>query len=383
MTMLTRYCFRLRSLFVCSLVGLFATGCLEPYAPPAIENTVDLFVVDGFLNQTDASISVRLSHAVALDDGGKPPVEAQAVVQLEEKDGNTILLYGDGTGNYTAAGLSINPEHQYRLHIRTMLGKEYYSDYVDVNPTPDIDSVTWRPSASSITLYTNTHDDSGKSRYYLWRYTETFQYRSPYEPGYRMTGGKPDYIAEVDRVGTCWTTKNSTSILVGSSERLSSDVIRDFPLTVIAAGGDKLSVRYSILVEQRTLSKDAYTFWTELQKTTESLGGLFDPLPSQVVGNVHSNDLSEPVLGYFSAGQQKSERLFISFYELPDYLQIYPRVTCQIDSIPLNRLQQYGEGTYFISPYGVPSTIGYTISSSFCMDCRVKGGVTKKPDFWK
>lgn len=383
MTMLTRYCFKLPTLLLCSLVALFATGCLEPYAPPAIENTVDLFVVDGFLNQTDASISVRLSHAVALGDPAKPPVELQASVELEEKNGATTILYGDGAGNYNANALSINPEHQYRLHIKTLLGKEYYSDYVDVKPTPDIDSITWRPNASSITLYANTHDNSGGSRYYLWRYTETYEYRSPYEPGYRIVGGKPIYLAELDRVGRCWNTDNSTTILVGSSERLSSDVIRDFPLTVIPAGGDKLSVRYSILVQQRTLSKDAYTFWTELQKTTESLGGLFDPLPSQVVGNVHSDDANEPVLGYFSAGQQKEQRLFVSFSDLPDYLQLYPRGTCQIDSVEVSKLPNLGDGAYLIGPYGVPTTIGYTTTSNYCMDCRVKGGVTQKPGFWK
>ena len=45
------------------LLLLILTGCIEPYNPPAIADTIDILVVDGFLNGTDSSATVQLSKA--------------------------------------------------------------------------------------------------------------------------------------------------------------------------------------------------------------------------------------------------------------------------------------------------------------------------------
>ncbi|AYB29786.1 DUF4249 domain-containing protein [Chryseolinea soli] len=366
-----------------ALAAFLFSSCLDPYSPPATTDNVDLLVVDGFLSVTSSSVSVRLSHAVALDDSSVPPAEQNANVRLEESDGGSVTLSGDTDGNYTATGLTIDASKKYRVHIQTHSGKEYFSDYVDVLKTPDIDSVTWRPSDKDVTLYANTHDDTGKSKYYLWNYVETYEYSAPYPAGYEMRNGEPTYIPSEERVDICWKTNPSTTILVTSSERLSVDLIRDFPLVVIPAGSSKISRRYSLLVTQRTISKEAYTFWAQLQKTTESLGGLFDPMPSEVVGNVHSaTNANEAVLGFFSAGEEKQQRIFIKNRDLPDNIRRMPLPFCPLDSIEMSVVKTLSDHTFLVYPYGVPVTLGYVSSTIDCMDCRVKGGVTQKPDFW-
>lgn len=366
-----------------ALAAFLFSSCLDPYSPPATTDNVDLLVVDGFLSVTSSSVAVRLSHAVALDDSSVPPAEKNANVRLEESDGGSITLSGDADGNYTATGLAIDASKKYRVHIQTLGGKEYFSDYVDVLKTPDIDSVTWRPSDKDVTLYANTHDDSGKSKYYLWSYVETYEYSAPYPAGYEVINGEPTYIPSDKRVDICWKTNPSTTILVTSSDRLSIDLIRDFPLVVVPAGSSKISRRYSLLVNQRTISKEAYTFWTQLQKTTESLGGLFDPMPSEVVGNVHSaTNANEAVLGFFSAGEEKQQRIFITNRELPDNIRRTSFPFCPLDSIEMSIVRTLSDHTFLVYPYGVPVTLGYVSTSIECMDCRVKGGVTQKPDFW-
>jgi hypothetical protein len=375
--------FTKKHILLYALAAFLFSSCLDPYSPPATSGDVDLLVVDGFLSVTSSSVAVRLSHAVALDDSSVPPAERNANVRLEETDGGSVVLSGDANGNYTAAGLTIDASKKYRVHIQTLDGKEYFSDYVDVLKTPEIDSVTWRPSDKDLTLYVNTHDDAGQSKYYLWNYVETYEYAAPYPAGYQVKNGEAVYLSVDERVDICWKTNLSTTILVTSSERLSTDLIRDFPLVVIPAGSTKISRRYSLLVNQRTLSKEAYTFWTQLQKTTESLGGLFDPMPSQVVGNVHSaTSVTEPVLGFFSAGEEKQQRIFINNRELPDNIRRTSIAFCPLDSIPVELIKSFGDHTFLVYPYGVPSTIGYVSTTIDCMDCRVKGGVTQKPDFW-
>jgi hypothetical protein len=365
-----------------ALAAFLFSSCLDPYSPPATTDNVDLLVVDGFLSVTSSSVAVRLSHAVALDDSGVPPAEQNAHVRLEESDGGFVTLSGDADGNYTATGLIIDASKKYRVHIQTLGGKEYFSDYVDVLKTPDIDSVTWRAS-DKVTLYVNTHDDTGESKYYLWNYVETYEYSAPYPAGYEMQNGEPTYLPVDERVDICWKTNPSTTILVTSSERLSVDLIRDFPLVVIPAGNSKISRRYSLLVNQRTISKEGYTFWTQLQKTTESLGGLFDPMPSEVVGNVHSaTNANEAVLGFFSAGEEKQQRIFINNRDLPDEIRRMPLPFCPLDSVEMAIVRTLSDHTFLVYPYGVPVTLGYISTTTECMDCRVKGGVTQKPDFW-
>jgi len=366
-----------------ALAAFIFSSCLDPYSPPATTGDVDLLVVDGFLSVTSSTVSVRLSHAVALDDNSVPPTEQNANVSLEESDGGAVTLSGNADGNYTATGLTIDASKKYRIHIQTFGGKEYFSDYVAVSKTPDIDSVTWRPGDKDLTMYVNTHDDTGQSKYYLWSYVETYEYAAPYPAGYEVINGEPTYLPVDERVDICWKTNPSTNIFVTSSERLSVDLIRDFPLVVIPAGSIKISRRYSLLVNQRTISKEAYTFWTQLQKTTESLGGLFDPMPSEVVGNIHSaTDAKEPVLGFFSVSEEKQQRIFINNRQLPDNIRGTPRPFCPLDSVEMPIVRSLPDHTFLVYPYGVPVTLGYVSTTIDCMDCRVKGGVTQKPDFW-
>ncbi|HEY5744539.1 MAG TPA: DUF4249 domain-containing protein [Chryseolinea sp.] len=365
------------------LPALIFFGCLDPYSAPHVKGNVDLLVVDGFLSATSSSIVVRLSHAMALDSAGTPPPELKATVQLEEQEGASVPLSGTADGDYTATGLNLDLTKQYRLHIKTLTGKEYFSDYVEVMKTPDIDSVAWRAGNQNLTIYVNTHDASGKAKYYYWDYVETYEHHAPFPAGYIMRKHEPIPLTLAERVDHCWTTQPSTHIFVASSENLSADAIRNFPLITLPAGGIEVSIRYSVLVRQRAISKEAYTFWTQLQKTTESLGGLFDPMPSQVVGNVHSTSNSqEPVLGFFSAGEERQERIYIRHDELPEEIRLYPHYFCPPDSIPISVVKTLPDNTLLVYPFGFAAPVGYVSSTSVCMDCRTLGGVTQKPDFW-
>jgi len=365
------------------LPALIFFGCPDPYSPPEVKTNVDILVVDGFLSYTSSSVSVRLSHAIALDSADTPPPEMNAAVTLEEQDGTSSLLHGAEDGYYTAAGLNVDMAKQYRLHVKTSGGKEYFSDYVDVMKTPDIDSVAWRAGNQDLTVYVNTHDASGKAKYFYWDYVETYEHHAPLPAGYIMKGHEPRPLYPNELVDQCWTTQPSTNIFVASSENLSADAIRDFPLVVMRAGALQLSVRYSILVRQRAISEEAYVFWKQLQKTTQSLGGLFDPMPSQVVGNFHSTtDSQEPVLGFFSAGEEKQERIFIRHSELPDDIRIYPFYFCPSDSIRMSIVRTLPDNTLLVYPYGFGLPVGYISAPAVCMDCRELGGVTQKPDFW-
>jgi hypothetical protein len=371
----------LKRQIVCAVL-ITLCSCVEPYDPPAIKELVDLLVVDGFINASDSTANVRLSKATALAENSAGAPEANASVVIEDDLGNLVQLQENVFGNYSLSRTSFPFSRKYRLIIQTQNKKQYYSDFINLTRTPAIDSINWKPSIQQrgINVYVNTHDDENQTLYYQWTFEETWEYNSNYPSVFRLQGGVVLEVKEIPY--RCWMSEPSTEILVGSSSQLSADVIKEFRLLSLPIPSLKISNRYSILVKQMALTKDAYDFYLQLKKSTESLGGLFDPMPSQVLGNLHSSNPDEPVLGYFSGGEVSEKRTFIRFSELPPDLTEQPKFNCPIDTVTLAELGMTPD-MLLINSYGSPAILGYLTSPNRnCMDCRDEGGTLVRPDFW-
>jgi hypothetical protein len=359
-------------------------SCIEPYNPPAIDELVDILVVDGFLDSSNKTALVRLSKATALsDESDADNYVSGAFVQVEEESGMVQTLQELGNGMYVLNNADVSSDKKYRLTIQNVNNKRYLSEFIELTRTPEIDSVTWKPSTqqSGINILVNTHDDSGETEYYQWTFEETWEYTSRFGANYKIENG--DVLPNDLNVFRCYSSRPSSAINVATTTQLSSDVISSFPLIFIPVGSQKISSKYSILVRQRGLTREAYNFWDQLKKSTENLGGLFDPLPSQLVGNVHAEgNKSEPVLGYFSGGETRERRIFVIHRDLPPELRVQPRIPCAVDSLKIAQIRNYPNMLLIVS-YGMPITEGYTTSSEHnCMDCRDDGGVLDRPDFW-
>ena len=171
--LIAKYCF----------IAILAIGCIEPYQAPDIGDNISIMVVDGFINATEGSATVRLTKAIALSKKDEYPAEKGAEVKITSENGNSFALLEQDSGRYYAGGLTVDPSTRYQLSIRTADNRNYISDYISVKQTPPIDSITWRAEEGGITMQVNTHDDTESSRYYLWDYTETWEYRAPW-PSY-------------------------------------------------------------------------------------------------------------------------------------------------------------------------------------------------------
>lgn len=370
-------------------LGILVTACIEPYPAPVIDGDVNYLVVDGSVDGQGGTASVTLSHAVPLASTEPPPPELNADVSVEDSDGNSYVLMEVGNGVYTQSNLPIDENKEYRLHIRTNDNSEYRSDFVTIKETPVIDSLTWAPTAQrdGIEIRVNTHDATKNTRYYQWSFEETYHYEAPYYSFFRLEGEDVVRIPDEEQTFNCWRTIVSKNILIASSERLNEDIISNFPITFIEKGSQKITLKYSILVKQRALSREAYDYWLNLRKTTENLGGLFDPQPGRVTGNIHNvNDPDHPVLGYFDIGTSKEQRLFIRNVEIPNDIRGYKSVSqCEVDTVMLADLPFFnGNSSALLDPvYEMgPFIVGYRFTSNSCADCRYQYGITTKPSFW-
>jgi len=369
--------------------SLIITSCIDPYPPPVIDTEINYLVVDGSINSDAGTAHITLSRAVPLSSTEPSPREKNATVSVEDNDGNIFLLTESGNGVYEHASLPVDNTKQYRLHIKTTDNTVYRSDFIAIKPTPAIDSLTWAPNndRSGIEISVTTHDDTRQTRYYQWSFEETYEYQAAFHSSYKIEEDTVILLPQNERTYVCWRTLTSQNILIGSTERLNEDVIYKQPLALIPKNSQKLIIKYSILVKQRSLSREAYDYWLNLQKTTENLGGLFDPQPGSVRGNVYNvSDPDDPVLGYFDAGAVTEKRLFISAVDLPADLRNYKDIGfCLMDTVLVDDVLQLDRVSNRIvtTIYVGPDLIGYYFTSSPCADCRFEKGTTTKPAFWQ
>ncbi|HEX8060227.1 MAG TPA: DUF4249 family protein, partial [Cyclobacteriaceae bacterium] len=213
---------------------------------------------------------------------------------------------------------------------------------------------------------------------------ETWEFRATYVSDWKKVGGTPVLRDPIkDQVYTCWRTQDSQDVLTISTRKLSEDVVSMYPINFIPRGSRKLSRTYSIIVEQRAISQEEFEYWELIKKTTENLGGLFDPLPSQVIGNItNDNDPSEQVLGYFTGGYVKEQRIFVKFGDIPGNLQVVEAYdfVCETRAIPYSKPEQSGSDV-LLSTIGTPPT-AWLVGTPNCSDCTTLSGVNVKPSFW-
>jgi hypothetical protein len=379
---------------LCGITG----GCKKPYNPSVISSPNHYLVVEGVIDVGDSITVIKLSQTVNLGDDVKTSGLAGYTVTIQDAAGAFIAelqpIPGQDGKYASAAPLTLDQSKKYRLHISGD-GKEYASDYTAVKKTPPIDSIGFIPKGNNLNVYVNTHDATNSTRYYRWDYTEAWKFHARYGSGFivdpvtkEVRGRKENEAAYY-----CYTGDISSNTVIASSAKLTSDVIFQAPVTTIASTNEKISVRYSILLRQYALTKEAYEFWENIRKNTEQLGSIFDAQPSQLQGNIHSlSDPAEPVIGFVTITNVQRKRIFIDNRQLPTaWYPVYP-YNCEVDTARIYnpKNMQHEVQLFIIDGNGIPISaiiemnvlIGYTYSTIECTDCRIRGK-SLPPPFWK
>jgi hypothetical protein len=368
------------------LLLMISFSCYEPYLPPDVSNSSSYLVVDAFINATDGSAMVKLSHTLPLASTDTLDQVDNAAVSLRDDADNIISLKFQGNGVYETKDVQIALGRKYQLMI-IRDGKTYQSDLVPVERTPAIDSVGWSIEKDNLYINVNTHDPTNESRFYRWKFTETWEYLSPYHSVFIIRNDSILPRPKDQDIHRCWKSSPSQKIVIYTTNYLTNDIVSNFNVHIIPSNSIKLSNKYSIVVQQQTLTKSAYTYWQNVKKTTESLGGLYDPLPGAVAGNIHCvTNTGERVIGFFSVGETSEKRIFITRNELISFVN-YRYPYCEVRNVSQDEAITIENPNRIIEEGRDPVTnavTGWLITSSLCTDCReLGGGNTIRPSFWK
>lgn len=375
-------------LTILGMVLLFM-ACRKPFDPPSGVADNSILVVEGTIavgNNAENVFKLSRLRPLQSESGSSPEINAS--VNIVSSGGNSWPL-GLSTAGIYRATLNLPENDSYKLSVTTMNGDQYESPLQQALLTPEIDSITWRQPAN-LDLFVHTHDPSNATRYYRWEYVETWEYNSWFEATLEFKNGQIVSRAPEDQIYTCWRSDSSELINIANTSALSQDLVSYQPLTTVTQSSfverTKLSVRYSILVKQLGLTKEAYNFWNILKKNTELTGTLFDPQPSKMPSNIHCiNNPELESIGFISVGKVTEQRIFIRHSEMQQWPVLDETETCA------KTVQGVAEATAFLQtdPFYMPVTyvertnnqLVY-ISDSPCVDCRLRGGNNVKPSYW-
>ncbi len=376
-------------LAVLGMAMLFS--CIKPFDPVIDSNVENKYVVTGRVTNTEGWQVVEVSLSSPIESPEYIPVSSCQVKILDDK-GNIFTMEEYVPGHYRVwmGQQNLAPGTSYQVKVTTTDGEELESGFDQMLEGPPIDSVyyhiedipTPNPNVflTVMQFYVDLNAVGNYSHYYQWEVVETWEYEALHPVEYYYDGTfhevkPPDYMNKV-----CWITQLVKNVYTVSTKNLSQNIYTMYPLqTVDGSSSSRLGIMYSTLVRQLALSEGAYKYWDELRINSNEQGGLYEKQPFAIKGNlVNINNPDKVVLGYFYAAFETTRRYFYH----------------DIEGIVLNfnsECYESGLVPFFwrdVSPREYPVYYYYNetgalrILNRYCVDCRLQGGTTVKPDFW-
>jgi hypothetical protein len=198
----------------------------------------------------------------------------------------------------------------YSLKIKLPNGNEYQSTLEELKPVPDIDTVFGEYEEfkegflrGEFTLFLETTDSPIKDEYYAWNWIhyEFKKYCS------LIPDSRTGVTYAINCCEECWAIDRCNGCINLLSDRYVNG--KQVRVEIAKIPYDSKDP-YFMIIEQRSLTREAYTFWKTVSEQINNSGGIFDKPPVTVRGNCFNlNDNKEQVLGFFGASAIRSRSI--------------------------------------------------------------------------
>jgi hypothetical protein len=367
------------------LLILFILSCKEEFSIDSIQFDNSL-VVEGFITNNPGPYRIKLSTSAQVDNPAIYP-KTNCTVTIFDDQGYSEKLSEIEPGLYTTSKTGIQGKigESYKLSIITPNEEEYETEFQEMLAPTGIDSayeeIEYQESEEApygvpgYQFFINTKQAEEQSKYFLWTMVETYEYNADFKP-YQILNNASDLAPNFDTLYTCWLTDNVKKVFTGETGSLTSSEIKGKRLHFVSANSRRLSIRYSLLINQYTIDEKSYSFWKDIEDQMTSDNVLFISQSYNIKGNIKNvSKPEENVLGHFTVASLSQKRIFVNRPYLPiNYNKCY--VILNEDFWETNK-DEYG------IIYMVMKDDGWVGSvKKECLDCRMHGGELNKPDFW-
>lgn len=373
---------------------IFLGGCTYEYNPD-IEGSSNILVINGKVTDQEGYQYIEISRSYAPNESAQKRPVSNYIVEIQDDEGNSFPGAEMEPGLYACWMEQEYLSHgtRYRLNVTSHEGQQYVSDFDELLPCPDIDSITYElqqkqtdnPEVTykGFQFFVNTDCSGEYAKHFKWEMEETWEYHSTYEISAYYDGRIHESLPGLASYDYyyCWNTKRIRSIYTFSTQNLSTGLIKNYPLHFVSNQSDRLRIKYSTLVRQFSLTREAFKYWNILDQQSKQSGELYETQPSQILGNIHPQDEEgEQVLGVFYATSVNEKRILFR----PQMITSGP--ACNPYGLTREELNElldtYSSFQYPI--YLILIDMGvYDYADQECFDCRLRGGTTEPPDFWE
>jgi hypothetical protein len=377
------------SAFLFVVLAIVSSSCISDYVSD-IEDEPDLISIECSLIKGEPEQTVRVSVTASLEHSRFMPVGGCNVTLLDDHD-NEYQYSEAMIGIYKASVPDENmvDGRHYKIRVITGEGDVYESDYERLNAGVEVDTIYYaiEDKADAITgepfsgiqFYLDVKATEDESRYFRWKLEETYEYTSlgPISYYYLNAALEPVFPYDSWSKFRCWKRDDVEGLFQSSTMNLTLNEKKKISLNYVSDQTERLGIKYSLLVEQYTLSENAYNYFEQNRIATEESGGLYTQQPRQPITNFR-NVLSETerVLGYFWVSTKTSQRIFVSAIE-----------EIEAKGEPCSywefSVEDDGGGPFPIYIFDDKDAGKKLISTLDCIDCTRRGGSNQRPDYWE
>lgn len=313
------------------IVCLFMmTGCVEEYEADLPDSETHLLVVSGTICSNELnefyltwSSPIKtapsyLGYKIYSDETPLPVTSAKVTICGTDGTEYQCTQSGNEAGKYTCILPELNPDVSYFVNI------ECAGDVYQANPespirTPDIDSLEYfqkdRYADIEVLMTTAAPEDSTKTNYFTWDYTETWELRPDRVVRSYFDKNGFDFVTEYvkelyPRYG--WKIEDSDSIFIESTTHYAGGKLSKYQLVSIPSNDERILWNYCNDVKLRAISKAEFEYEMACRQAGWEMGGLFTPQPSALPTNIRCLTSSNRVIGYVGCALNVvNKRLYI------------------------------------------------------------------------
>lgn len=377
-------------IYIILLLGILCGSCVTPYEPE-LDESQEVLVISGMITDQSGLHEVTVSRSSSYRLPEFQGLEA-CVVTVTNQDGDMIFYNDLGDGIYEAdvPGDFLDVGDAASLYVMTPNQREYQSSYDTILACPDLDSIYYELGTletpdpdfnrPGIQLYLDMSGEDSDSRNVIWRVQETWEYWASLFSTHIMYGWGNVQEFSSNGIFKCWKSYPLDQIFTGTTRNLTKNELLGVPLIFVSNETERLSVTYSLYVQQQSLSLEAYDYWQRMNDQAAESGGMYETQPASVAGNIYNMyNPDDVVLGSFYASQVREQQIFIKNNQLFDFW--IPHVSCEYESTStLWRNPAVKFPVYIYNPGNFQPTFW---GPEECFDCRLQGGDTIRPLIWE
>lgn len=381
------------------VISISIMGCIEPFEAET-ESFESVLVIEASLTNEVKHHEIDLKRTYTFEEN-EPSIETNATVKIIDDLQNEYIFQQNSEGKYISLeSFGAQSERSYQLLITTSNGVNYSSELIalpESNLTNNLyfNKEVNEENVEGIAMYMDSFESLENPGYYRYEFEETYKIVPPYwsefdlfpEPSVRDS---VSLVLKTIEGRVCYNTVKFNDITLKNTNDFGENKINPFLVRFVERDNFIMAHRYSMLVKQYVLSREAYTFYETLKDFSESESLFSETQPGFINGNITSN---EKVIGFFDVSKVYAKRIYFNFDDF--YLgKVRPFIQdCPISAPPDNSLSgapslwdllteelvkyisendtdvQPGEGPYYVVP-------------SACGDCNLLG-TNIAPDFWE